>query len=361
MIHFPAGAEKGLRSRAFFPAAVDIAAGFVLKYGETLFYLRRKAGECSMKYLITYAPGFTPEMYRAFEDLGLELVQLPGHGDPSFEAKACDVDFSDIDMIQCYQFFTYHDVTRFTNLKYVHTTSSGLDHMPLDYLYSRGVTVDNAPGAYSVPMAEYALSGVLQLYRSSATLAQRQKDHVWKRVWQARELGGKHVTILGTGCVGTECAKRFTALGCRCTGLCRHPDPTAEHYETQIHIDRLDEILPETDILIFALPLTAETHHLMDARRFGLLKQDAVLVNIARGAVVDADAMVAALNSGRLSGAVADVFEQEPLPADSPLWDVENLIVTPHNSFVGEGNPRRLFDLIYKDVVKWLKEKGELK
>ena len=314
-----------------------------------------------LKYLLTYAPGFTPEMFRALEDLGLELVHLPGPGRPGYEEENYDMDFSDIDMILCYQFFTHHDVRQFSNLKYVHTSSSGLDHMPLDYLYSRGVTVDNAPGAYSVPMAEYALGGVLQLYRSSLTLAQRQKDHVWKRVWHARELGGKRVTILGTGCVGTECAKRFSALGCRCVGLCRHPAPKAEYYETQLHIDRLDEVLPETDILILAVPLTAETRHLMDARRFALLKPDAVLVNIARGAVVDPDALVAALNSGRLSGAVVDVFEEEPLPADSPLWDVENLIVTPHNSFVGEGNPKRLFDLVYKDTVKWLKSKGELK
>ena len=314
-----------------------------------------------LHYLMTYTPGFTPEMFKAFEDLGVELTLLPGPGRQGYENERYDLDFSRFDMLLCYLFFNYHDVREFTNLKYVHTTSSGLDHMPLEYLRSRGVDLDNARGVYSVPMAEYALNGVLQLYKGSVQLARQQQDHVWQRIWNTRELAGKQVTVLGAGSVGTECAKRFTAMGCRCVGLCRHPDADAEFYETQLHIDRLDEVLPETDVLLLTLPLTAETRHIMDARRFGLLKPGAVLVNIARGPVVVTEAMADALESGRLSGAVADVFDEEPLPADSPLWDVKNLIITPHNSFTGEGNARRLFDVVYRDTVNWLKKKGELK
>ena len=314
-----------------------------------------------LHYLMTYTPGFTPEMFRAFEALGVELTLLPGPGRQGFENEDYDLDFSRFDMILCYLFFNYHDVRQFTNLKYVHTTSAGLDHMPMEYLRSRGVELDNARGVYSIPMAEYALSSVLQLYRETDLLAQRQREHLWKRVWNSRELGGKRVTILGAGSVGTECAKRFTAMGCRCVGLCRHPDPTAEFYETQLHSDRLDEVLPETDILLLTVPLTEDTRGIMDARRFGLLKPGAVMVNVARGPVVVTEAMAEALESGRLSGAAADVFEEEPLPADSPLWDVKNLIITPHNSFTGEGNAKRLFDLVYRDTVNWLKKKGELK
>lgn len=313
-----------------------------------------------MKYLITFAPGFTPEMFKALEDLGLELICIPGAANMHNDSERNDIaDYSDVDMILCYQYFNYHDVTRFTNLKYVHTTCSGLDHMPMEYLHSKGVTVNNARGVYSIPMAEYALNGVLQIYKGGTMLMDQQRNHVWQRFDDMRELTGNQVTLLGTGSVATECAKRFTAMGCRCVGLCRHPKPDAEFFDAQLHINCLDDVLPETDILLLTLPLTDETRGIMNARRFALLKPDAVMVNIARGPVVETDAMVDALESGRLSGAVVDVFDPEPLPADSPLWDVKNLILTPHNSFAGEGNPRRMFDLVYQDTVNWLKSKGE--
>jgi len=258
----------------------------------------------------------------------------------------------------CYRFFLFNEIERFPALKYIHTTSSGIDHMPLDYIRSHGITLCNARGVYSEPMAEYALCSVLRFYRGAELLRARQAAHRWETCRELRELSGKQVTILGAGSVGTECAKRFSVMGCRCVGLCRHPEEGAAHYAAQLHVDRLDEVLPETDILLLTLPLTDETRGIMDARRFSLLKEGAVLVNIARGPVADTNAMLAALKSGRLSGAAVDVFDEEPLPEDSPLWDTENLIITPHNSFIGEHNPRRMFALIYRDTVNWLNSKG---
>ena len=310
-----------------------------------------------MKFLMASDRGFTPEMYEAIRDLGIEPVFLPAgeDGRPGPEEAPYDgVDFSDIDAVFCYRFFCFNDIARFPRLKYIHTTSHGIDHMPLEYIRAHGILLRDARGVYGVPMAEYALWGVLQLYKDGASYAARQKAHRWERTEPLRELGGRQVTLLGAGSVATECARRFTAMGCRCVGLCRHPDPAAEGYETQRSIGALDEVLAETDILLVTLPLTEETRRLMDARRFGLLKPGAVLVNIARGPIVDAEAMADALRSGRLSGAVVDVFDEEPLPADSPLWDEPNCIVTPHSSFVGEHNPRRLFDLVYKDTAEWL-------
>ncbi len=308
-----------------------------------------------MRILMALCPGFTPEMFEAIRNLGLEPVFLPGEdGRPGPESRTYDLDFSDIDAVMCYRFFCYNPISRFPRLKYIHTTSHGIDHMPLDYIREHGITLCDARGVYGVPMAEYALCGVLQLYKAMPLFYERQKAHIWAPCGEIRELGGRQVTLLGTGSVGAECAKRFTALGCRCVGLCRHPDPTAADFAEQRSITELDAVLPETDILLIALPLTDETRGVMDARRFALLKEGAVLVNIARGPIVDAAAMAAALRSGRLSGAVADVFDSEPLPADSPLWDAPNLILTPHSSFVGEHNPRRLFDRFYKDTANWL-------
>jgi phosphoglycerate dehydrogenase-like enzyme len=314
-----------------------------------------------MKFLIARPVGFTPEMYEAIRALGLEPVFLPAGADgrPGPEEAAYEsVDFSDIDAVFCYRFFCYNDIARFPKLKYIHTTSHGLDHMPLDYIRAHGIRLCDARGVYGVPMAEYALGGVLQLYKAFPLLAAQQRDRVWRHPETVRELTGRQVTLLGAGSVGTECAKRFSAMGCRCVGLCRHPKDGAEGFDAQRGIDTLDALLPETDILLVTLPLTDETRGMLDARRFALLKDGAVLVNMARGHIVDEAAMAAALKSGRLSGAVVDVFDAEPLPADSPLWALPNCIVTPHSSFIGEHDPKRLFSLLYCNTVNWLNEQG---
>ena len=310
-----------------------------------------------MRILITKHPGFTAQMLESIRQLGLEPVFLPGEdGRPGSEEKAYDLDFSDIDAVICYRFFNYNDISRFPRLKYIHTTSHGLDHMPLDYIRSHGIRLCDARGVYGVPMAEYALSAVLQLYKDMPAFYEKQKAHVWVHPRLIRELGGRLVTLLGAGSVGSECAKRFSAMGCRCVGLCRHPADTAEGFDAQRHIGEMDALLPETDILLITLPLSGETRGLMDARRFALLKEGAVLVNIARGPIVDPAALLDALESGRLSGAAIDVFDEEPLPADSPLWDAPNLILTPHSSFIGEHDPQRFFELVYKNTVNWIKE-----
>ena len=313
-----------------------------------------------MRMLMAPDRGFTPEMYDALRALGLELVFLGPGGKPGPEDVVYDRDFSDIDAVFCYRFFCYNDIARFPKLKYIHTTSHAIDHMPLDYIKAHGIRLDDARGAYSVPMAEYVLGAVLQLYKAMPRYSAQQRAHVWEMCEDMRELGGRQVTLLGAGSVGTECAKRFTAMGCRCVGLCRHPKAGAAHYAAQRSITELDAILPETDILLVTLPLTDETRGMLDARRFGLLKEGAVLVNVGRGPIVDEGALLSALQSGRLSGAAVDVFDTEPLPADSPFWDAPNLILTPHSSFIGEYNPQRLFEIVYRDTEKWLNDAQEV-
>jgi len=303
-----------------------------------------------MRILFAYARDFTPEMYDAFRDLGLDVALLP-----CGETETWDGDASDIDAVVCYRFFCHNDISRFSRLKYIHTTSAGIDHMPLDYIREKGIRLDNARGVFSAPMAEFALGGVLQLYKNAPSFARNQRSHIWKQEFPLRELEDKRVTILGAGSIASETAKRFSAMGCFVTGLCRHPKAT-ENFHRVLNIDELDSLLPESDIVILALPLTEDTRHMFTAERFSRMKPGSVFVNLSRGPIVDSSALLAALDSGPLSGAVIDVFETEPLPADSPLWDAENLILTPHNSFAGEFNSRRMFRLIYEDTANWLRE-----
>ena len=174
--------------------------------------------------------------------------------------------------------------------------------------------------------------------------------HKWEKHRGLIELYGKTVTILGCGSVGTECAKRFKAFGCRALGVDLFPRED-EAYETIFPLTGLEEILTATDVLVLTVPLTEATTHLMDRRLLELLPETAVVVNISRGKVLDEAALCELLQNGKLSGAALDVFETEPLPESSPLWDVPNLILTPHNSFVGDNNKERLSEIIMKELL----------
>ena len=241
----------------------------------------------------------------------------------------------------CNGLFLYHPIEDFKNLRFIQLTSAGYDRVDMEYARAHGIKVLNASGVYSIPMAEFAASGVLWLYKQARFFNENQAAHKWKKHRGLMELYGKKVTVIGCGGVGTECAKRFSAFGCRVTGLdiAVRED---ESYEAILPLDKTDETLRNTNVLILTLPLTQETERFMDRRRLELLPKNAVVVSISRGRVIDEAALTELLSAGRLMGAVLDVFEQEPLPAESPLWDMDNVILTPHNSFVGEGNGERL-------------------
>ena len=263
------------------------------------------------------------------------------------EALPCDPAW--VEGVVCNGLFLHHDIDLFPNLRWIQLTSAGLDRVPLDRIRARKIVLHNARGVYSIPMAEFALAGVLALCKQTRFFLDRQREKRWEKRRDLRELRGRRVTVLGCGSVGTECARRFAAMGCFVTGVDLFPREDAA-YRSVRPLNELDSVLPETDVLILTLPLTAETRGLLDAARLALLPPEAILVNIARGAVVDTAALTAALSGGRLSGAVLDVFGTEPLPADSPLWTMEQVILTPHNSFVGDGNAARLTSLILENL-----------
>lgn len=247
--------------------------------------------------------------------------------------------------------FLSHPIEKFPNLRYIQLTSAGFDRVPMDYVKEHGIIINNARGVYSIPMAEYAVAGVLELYKGNGSFLRNQKAHKWEKNRDLKELYGKKVCILGCGSVGTECAKRFGAMGCTIFGI----DPVVTENRNFFCIYRTDDVkdvLGKSDIVIITLPLTEQTRHMFNAELFGAMKKDAVIVNIARGALIETEAMVNALNT-KMFGAVLDVFEEEPLSPDSPLWDMENVVITPHNSFVGEGNGKRMSDLIMKNLEEF--------
>lgn len=172
-------------------------------------------------------------------------------------------------------------------------------------------------------------------------------SHKWDKNRNLQELDGKNVAIVGCGSVGTECAKRFRAFGCNIMGV-DIVKIDGNYFNSTFLIDCLDDLLEIIDVLILTVPLTSETHWLINEYELKKMKSDAIIINISRGGVINTNALIQALD--RLGGAVLDVFEEEPLEVTSPLWTKENVIITPHNSFVGENNEKRLAKLIIDNL-----------
>ena len=264
-----------------------------------------------------------------------------------FEKDNLPCDYSWVEGVVCNGLFLTHPIERFRNLRYIQLTSVGFDRVDMDYVNAHGIEIHNARGVYSGPMAEFTFCGVLQLYKQAGFFRENQKQHLWEKHRGLLELSGKMVLIVGCGSVGNECANRFMAFGCEVIGIDLFPREDSLYNEI-LPLDKLDEILTQADIIVLTLPLTEQTKHLMNEERFSLMKDGATLVNIARGAIVDTTALLNHID--RLTGAVLDVFEEEPLSVDSPLWDKQNILLTPHNSFVGEGNGKRLKVIIGKNL-----------
>ena len=306
-----------------------------------------------MKLLITGAWKATDEQLDTIQKLGHDIVLQPQEADP----LACPAE--DVEGVIGNGLFLHHPIEKFLKLRYIQLTSAGFDRVPMDYVKSHGIEIHNARGVYSIPMAEHAVAGVLTLYRRFHDFHDLQKERKWQKIRDLEELHNKTVVIVGCGNVGTECAKRFAAFGCHVIGVdivVREDD----NYQQMLPLKQLDDSLPTADIVILTLPLTDETRHLLDSRRLSLLKNHAIVVNIARGAVVEQSALSNELASNRLR-AVLDVFEEEPLSNDSVLWNLPNVVLTPHNSFIGDGDATRLADVIKQNLIHNLAKSLKLK
>lgn len=298
-----------------------------------------------MNLLITGAWQEAKNYISEIEDMGHKVVFL------QYEKDNFTCDYEWVEGVICNGLFLHHSIEKFINLKYIQLTSAGYDRVPMEYVYEHNIKINNARGVYSIPMAEFAIAGVLQIYKHMNSFAENQKAALWNKERNLQELFGKTVCIVGCGSVGTECAKRFKAFGCNVVGvdIVTRKD---ENYGKIELIDNIDEVLAYSDIVVLTVPLTERTFHIMNKDRFEKMKKESVLVNIARGAVVDTAALIEALDNKKLVGAILDVFEEEPLDEKNRLWSMKNVIVTPHNSFVGDGNGERLSNVIIDSLKR---------
>ena len=210
-----------------------------------------------MNILITGAWQEAEKSINTIENMGHKVVFL------QYEKDKLPCDYEWVEGVICNGLFLHHSIEKFINLKYIQLTSAGYDRVPMEYVEQHNIRIYNARGVYSIPMAEFAIAGVLQLYKHMDRFAENQKDALWNKERNLLELFGKTVCIVGCGNVGTECAKRFKAFGCNVVGvdIVTRED---ENYSRIELIDNIDEVLVCSDIVVLTLPLTERTFHIMN-------------------------------------------------------------------------------------------------
>ena len=263
------------------------------------------------------------------------LEPLAGRAEVRYAESLADLQaaFADADVLLVTDFRTgiVHDAwPAARRLRWVHATSAGVDALVFPALVESGVTLTNAAGLFDESIAEYVAGLILAYAKDFFRTFRLQQQRRWLHR-DTERVGGKRLLVVGAGSIGTAIARRASALGLRVTGVARSARHTPP-FETVRAQPELPELLSQADYVVLAAPLTAETRHMIGAAELALMKPTARLINIGRGALVDTAALVDAVRAERIAGAALDVFEREPLPADHPLWELPNVLVSPHMS-----------------------------
>jgi glyoxylate/hydroxypyruvate reductase A len=245
-------------------------------------------------------------------------------------------------------------------LRWVQATSAGIGQMVRSLGYAKrmpSVQYSTASGTHSHPLAEFCAMAMMMFSRNLWQMQALQSQARWER-FAASDLMGRTVTILGLGRIGRQVARVSAALDMRVLGVKRTVagiEPSSLFCDALYSPDQLDELLPQSEFLVIITPHTDETEQMITARELALPK-GAVLINIGRGAIIDETALIEALQSGHLAGAALDVFATEPLPSDSPLWSMPNVLVSPHSASTSDRENSRLVDLFCDNLQRFLNE-----
>lgn len=237
------------------------------------------------------------------------------------------------------------------NFRWVQLTWAGADKYTKMKTFPTGVTLTNASGAFGKIISEYVIGNIIALYRGFPVYWKNEKEHLWVQNKLSDTIYGKNVLILGTGDIGKNIAHRMKAFETRVTGIKRtavseHSDHLKD-FDQIYDLTALDQQLQKADIVIGCLPGTPETKGLLNYDRLHSMKKEAILVNIGRGSLIPTEDLIRALQEGHLKGVVLDVFETEPLPETSPLWNMENILITPHIAGPSFGGNAEVQDMIW--------------
>lgn len=249
-----------------------------------------------------------------------------------------------------------------TKLKWIQLNSAGTDGYTEEGVLPKGCLLTNATGAYGLALSEHMLAMLLCLTKKLPLYLKDQEKHLWGDNGVIRSIYGSTTLVVGMGDIGGEFAMRMHALGSKVYGIRRNKAAKPDYLEELYQMDALPELLPQADFVFTSLPGNKATYHVFDAEAFAKMKPGAIFLNIGRGNAADNYALAEACNSGHLGGACVDVTEPEPLPADHPLWDAKNVMITPHVSgFYHHPETLERIVRIAADNLKAYQEGKELK
>jgi len=241
------------------------------------------------------------------------------------------------------------------DLRWVHLPSAGADRYADRALFPRAdLALSNSRGVFGQPIAEHVVALMLAWSRNLHVYARQQARGEWKRIHAARDFAGSVVGVIGLGSIGSEVARRASCLGATVLAARRRPAERPEYVSELAGEEGIDGLLGRSDYVVLALPSTPRTQRILSAERIARLKPGAFIVNIGRGALIDQDALAAALAEGRLGGAGLDVATPEPLPAASPLWQLANVLITPHASGSSPTNDDRRFAIFARNLRRFV-------
>jgi phosphoglycerate dehydrogenase-like enzyme len=240
-------------------------------------------------------------------------------------------------------------------LRWIHALSAGVDGFLHPPVLEGRVLLTNSSGIHGIPMAEYTFGVMLSFSRGLYKFCLAQKESRWDRNVSLSELRGKTLGVVGLGSIGQEIARLGTAFGMRVLGVKRNPGSPPEGVNRVVTLEGLELVLKESDFMVLTVPLTPETHGMIGAKQLAVMKPSAILINVARGEIVDESALATALKEHKIAGAGLDVFEEEPLPQSSPLWQLENCIITPHCSAMSPNYMARATDLFCRNLDAYIK------
>lgn len=291
-----------------------------------------------------------PALKPRAESLGIQLAVYDREGKPGPDSRGSEILF--LYWLTPQQ--TDGLLSEHPGLRWVHTGSAGIDHVVTPALVRSGVMLTKSAGVHASTIAEWAVLGILALEKDLPRVIEQQRQRVWKKI-ERDELAGKRVVILGAGPIASEIARRLRPFGMPLVCVRRqtelHPLFDQTYPSSRIH-----QAVRDADWLVVALPLTRETRGIVDDQLLRSLPTRCRLINVARGEVVDQRALVEALSQQRIAGAVLDVFAEEPLPPDHPLWSMPRVIVLPHTTWNSPQAKRRQLDLFLENLRRYVEE-----
>jgi phosphoglycerate dehydrogenase-like enzyme len=258
-------------------------------------------------------------------------------------------DLAEIEVLVCYDPFKTLDIKNMKKLKWIQLSSVGIDQLPIDYVKNTSIITTNNKGGYSIPMGEWIVLKALELFKNSKGLYENQVNRKWKMDTGILEIYDKTIGFIGTGTIAAEAAKRFQGFGVNILGVNTN-GRDVKFFNKCYAMSDLNEMLKVCDVVVCTIPYTKATHHLINEDSFKAMKAGAFFINVARGSIVDESSLIENLKSGKLAGAALDVYEEEPLREHNPLWDLDSIILTSHNSWMSEMRNERRFSIIYDNM-----------